>query len=297
MVDQKLISLLSIARNASYTEAAKELALTQPAISHQMRQLEEEYGMKMFTYEGRKLQLTEAGSILRTHAESAVARERMLKEKLKGLKSRRKEVRFGATLTIGEFTIAPFLSELFETFPGYHFSLMVDNTKNLMEMLNKGEIHFALIEGLFPKDLYETQLLKTCDFILITSKNHFIAKKKKVLLEDLLDQKLIIREKGSGSREILERALAEKNRSLSSFREVVEMGNVNIMKKMTMEGMGISFMYRDAALEELRDGELVEVSVENFRMEREFNFVQIMDDVISSENQEVAGFFSDKMRR
>ena len=297
MMDPKLISFMRIVRNKSYTEAAKELNLTQPAISHQMRQLEEEYAARFFIYEGRKLLLTEAGRILYTHAESSAARERMLKEKLEGLHHRRKEVKFGATLTIGEFTIAPYLKELFETFPQYHFSMLVDNTRNLMEMLSKGEIHFALIEGLFPKDHYETKLLKTCDFILITAKDHELTRRRKVILENLLHEKLIIREKGSGSREILERALDERNRNLTSFCEVMEIGNVNIMKKMVMDGLGISFMYRDAALPELQSGELVEVSVENFSMEREFNFVQMMDEVISSENQDVLAYFSKRMKQ
>jgi LysR family transcriptional regulator, transcriptional activator of the cysJI operon len=297
MMDQKLISLMSIFRLRSYTGAARELSLTQPAISHHMRQLEEEYGHKIFIYEGKKLKLTEAGKIIYDHAESASARERMLKERLSGLQSEKREVKFGATMTIGEFTIAPYLSELFQTFPEYHFSILVDNTNILMEKLRKGEIHFALIEGLIDKDFYDTTLLKTCDFILVTAENHEITKKRKVLLEDLLDEKLIIREKGSGSREILERGLAERNRSLESFQEIIEMGNVNIMKRMTIEGVGISLMYRDAALEELKKGLLVEVPVENLKMEREFNFVQIRNERIPVEYQQFLSYFTKKMKR
>ena len=296
MMDQKLISFMSIVRMRSYTGAARELSLTQPAISHHMRLLEEEYGHKIFIYEGKKLELTEAGEILYDHAESASAKERILKEKLSGLKLKKREVKFGATMTIGEFTIAPYLSELFRTFPEYHFSILVDNTNILMEKLRKGEIHFALIEGLIDKDFYDAKLLKTCDFILVTAENHEITKKQRVMLEDLLDEKLIVREKGSGSREILERGLAERNRSLESFREIIEMGNVNVMKRMTMEGVGISLMYRDAALEELKQRHLVEVPVENLKMEREFNFVQIRSETIPVEYQQFLNYFTEKMQ-
>ena len=296
MMDQKLISFMSIVRLRSYTGAARELSLTQPAISHHMRQLEEEYGHKIFIYEGKKLELTEAGKILFDHAESASVRERILKEKLSCLQTKKREVKFGATMTIGEFTIAPYLSELFQTFPEYHFSILVDNTNILMDKLRKGEIHFALIEGLIDKDSYDAKLLKTCDFILVTAENHKITKTKKVMLEDLLDEKLIIREKGSGSREILERGLAERNRSLESFREIIEMGNVNVMKRMTMEGVGISLMYRDAALEELKQGRLVEVPVENLKMEREFNFVQIRNETIPALYQQFLNFFMEKIK-
>ncbi|HSR03686.1 MAG TPA: LysR substrate-binding domain-containing protein, partial [Proteiniclasticum sp.] len=177
-----------------------------------------------------------------------------------------------------------------------HFSILVDNTNILMEKLRKGEIHFALIEGLIDKDFYDAKLLKTCDFILVTAENHEITKKQRVMLEDLLDEKLIVREKGSGSREILERGLAERNRSLESFREIIEMGNVNVMKRMTMEGVGISLMYRDAALEELKQRQLVEVPVENLKMEREFNFVQIRSETILVEYQQFLHYFTDKMK-
>ncbi len=295
MIDQKLLSFMSIVESGSYTEAARGLSLTQPAISHHMRMLEEEYGHKLLTYVGRKLELTEAGKIIYDHAVGASAKEKLLIDRLTAIGNKKREVKFGATLTIGEFTIAPFLSDLFHAFPEYHFSLQVDNTKILMDLLNRGEIHFALIEGLFDKNLYDAQLLKNCDFILIAPKDHQIANKKKVVLEDLLEDHLIIREKGSGSREILERALSERNRSIDSFKDVIEMGNVNIIKKMTMEGMGISFMYRDAALEELQSGKLVDVAVENFKMEREFNFVQRKGLMIPNENQALLDYFHGKM--
>jgi len=296
MLDLRIESFLTVCKHSSYTRAAEELCITQPAVTQHIKALEKQYGCSLIQYQNRELRLTKAGEIFYKYAKDLKASETLIIEKIKEVNQEKKTLKFASTLTIGEFTIAPYLSELFQTFPEYHFSILVDNTNILMEKLRKGEIHFALIEGLIDKDNYDTKLLKTCDFILVTAENHEITKKKKVILEDLLDEKLIIREKGSGSREILERGLAERNRSLESFREIIEMGNVNVMKRMTMEGVGISLMYRDAALEELKQGRLVEVPVENLKMEREFNFVQIRSETIPAPYQQFLDYFMGKMK-
>ena len=277
MIDPKLESFLSVVQNGSYTRAALELDLTQPAISHHMKLLEEHYGSKLLEYRNRTLHLTEAGEMVLGHAESLKARERVIMEKLQHMGERKKERKFGATLTIGEFTLSDILPELFSSFEHEHLTMLVDNTKNMLKMLKEGEIHFALVEGLIDKDAYRARLIKTCAFILVVPEGHRLAKKKEVRLDDLLSEVLIIREEGSGSREILERGLIERNRSLQSFRDTIIMGNVNIMKRMVEAGMGISMMYRDAALAELKERRLVEVPIADLAMEREFNFVEPYD--------------------
>ncbi|WP_312650952.1 LysR family transcriptional regulator [Proteiniclasticum sp.] len=295
MIDQKLESFLSVVKNGSYTKAALELELTQPAISHHMKLLEEHYGSKLLEYRNRTLTLTEEGKIVLDHAEMLKARERVIRERLQHMTEKRKETRFGATLTIGEFTLADILPELFSSFVHEHLTLLVDNTKNMLKMLKDGEIQFALVEGLIDKDEYRARLLKTSSFVLVVKEGHRLTKMKNVRLDDLLSEVLIIREEGSGSREILERGLIERNRSLKSFSDTIVMGNVNIMKRMVETGMGISMMYRDAALAELTERRLVEVPIEDLAMEREFNFVEVSDPFSQDENDKYYTFFKDHL--
>ena len=297
MTDQKITSFLTIARLGSYTRAAAALNLTQPALSHHVRLLEEYYGCKLLSYDNRVLALTPAGMLIRDHFQTVLAGEKQLLEKLKHLEDQKRDIRFGATLTIGEFTMAPVMGDLFEAFPKDRPSMLVDNTKNILSMLKEGELSFALVEGLISKDEFEAKLLKTCDFILVVSPEHPLSGEKEVHLSDLLKEVLIIREKGSGSREILEKGLLEKNRSLESFRDIMEMGNVNVIKRMVEKNLGISLMYRDAALTELKKGSLVEVRIIDLLMEREFNFVELRMPAGESQNQVYYEFFRNEMQR
>ena len=122
-----------------------------------------------------------------------------------------------------------------------------------------------------------------------------MAIKKQVFIRDLLGERLIIREKGSGSREILEMGLKEKNQSLESFNNIMELGNVNLMKSMVEKGIGISLMYRDAALKELKQGTLVEVPIEDLKMTRGFYFVRLKSIKINEDQERIFDFLKEQM--
>lgn len=275
MLDAKAETFLVLARTKNYTRAAKELFITQPAVTQHIQFLEKEYKVKLFTYKNRQLALTKEGSLLLKHIKETKAGDEIIKRKLLAYKNKEKTLKFSATLTIGEFTLAPIVKDFFNEFKDYKINLETHNTEYILASLNKAEIDFALIEGLFNKKDYYSKILKEEDFILVVNKDHPLGKKHKLILNDILGEKLIIREQGSGSREILERGLYDKNYLLKDFREVLEVGNVALMKTLVKENLGISFMYRDAARRELEEGHLKEVKIEDFNLVREFNFVTL----------------------
>lgn len=294
-MDTKLNTFLKVVSQGSYTKAAIELHLTQPAITQHIKSLEEYFGVSLLSYESRQLLLTKAGKEVYQYAKDQEAMENLLFQKLHNLKKGRKEIKFASTQTIGEFTMEPIVPKLLKKFPDYDLKMKVDNTKNILEDLRQGKMSFALIEGLFQGEEFLSKPLKSCPFILVVAKNHQLIKKRKVGVKDLLGERLIIREKGSGSREILEMGLKERNESIENFRQVMELGNVNLMKSLVEKDMGISFMYKDAALKELAQGSLVEVNVDDFKMTRGFNFVQLKNIPINKEQDEFYHFLKDEM--
>lgn len=295
-MDSKLETFLYVVNLGSYTKAAKELHITQPAITQHIKALEEYYKAPLLYFKNRKLELTKAGELLLDYAKNQEAMETMVFQKLGELKEGRKDMTFASTLTIGEFTMEPILEKLMEEFKDYNIKMRVDNTENILVKLKQGQISFALIEGLFNGDEFETKKLKLCPYILVTSKDHPLTRKADVHIKDLLEERLIVREKGSGSREILEVGLKENNESLNSFKEVMELGNVNLMKSMVEKGHGISLMYKDAALKELNAGTLVEVPVSDLKMNRGFYFVHLKDLHINEEVEQVYDFLKKEMK-
>lgn len=295
-MDSKLDTFLYVVKLGSYTKAAKELHITQPAITQHMKSLEEYYHAPLLYFKNRRLELTKAGELVLEYAKNLEAMETMLFQKLEKVYEERKDLTFASTLTIGEFTMEPILEKLMTEFRDYNIKMRVDNTENILAKLKQGQISFALIEGLFNGEEFETKKLKLCPYILVTAKDHVLTKKDQVHIQDLLQERLIVREKGSGSREILEMGLKENNESLKSFREVMELGNVNLMKSMVEKGHGISLMYKDAALKEINQGSLVEVPVVDLKMNRGFYFVRLKDLYPHEEVDEVYEFLKTEMK-
>lgn len=289
MLDPRLLTFLAIVEEESYTKAAMRLSMTQPGLSHQMKQLEEMYDVKLFHYENRRISLTEEGMVFRKYAEFLLYQEKMMKKELENLKKKRKKYYIGATMTLGEYTLAPHLKLFYDIFKEVEFSLMVDNTKVLLSHLQAGHLDFALIEGIVDKALYQVTLLKEVPFILVVGQDHRLSGRKEVSMEELLPETLLVREEGSGSRKVLETGLSTINFSIRGFERVIDIGNIGLLKKLTEQGAGISFMYKDAVLSELSSGTLKEISVKNLRMVREFNFVTQPGNL---QNKEFQRFYS-----
>ncbi|MFY9426458.1 MAG: LysR substrate-binding domain-containing protein [Caldicoprobacterales bacterium] len=143
-------------------------------------------------------------------------------------------------------------------------------------MLWEGEIDFALLEGNFGRKQYEFKLISDEEFIGVCSPNNKIASNP-IELEDLFDQNLILREPGSGTRDILEKALHSRNLSIKDFRRTIEIGNMNAIKELCHQNIGITFMYREAVKKELSQGYLKEILLQDFNIIHPFSFVYLKD--------------------
>lgn len=295
MLDTRTESFLAVCRNRSYTRASEELCLTQPAITQHIQSLERHYRCKFFEYSNRQLKLTKAGELFYKYLINVKANEQIITKQLGEINNAKKTLKFAATLTIGEFTLPPILSEFMNAFKEYNITMYVDNTKTVLQMLQNGEIYFALVEGLFKKSDYETKLYKMAPFILTAPIDYPLISKKVVLLDDLKDETIIIREAGSGSREVLERGLYDKNHILKDFKNIIEIGNVNVIKEMVKGGIGLSFMYEDAVRDEIRRKELAEIRIADFAIEREFNFIHLKNEIMQSDYDAFFSFFKDRV--
>ena len=294
LLDIRVDTFLSVCKNKSYTKAAEELNITQPAVTQHIQFLERHYGCKFFEYVSRGLKLTEEGELFYKHILQAKGSEQFIIRKLAEVGQEKKTLSFAATMTIGEFTLAPVISDFVKTFSDYDITMYVDNTKTVLNMLMEGKILFAIVEGLFNKAEYETKLYKMANFILVASVNDPIVSKKEICLNDLKNHTIIIREKGSGSREVLERGLFDRNYTLDSFKKIIEVGNVNVAKELIKNRVGLGFMYEDAVKDEIRKGELMEVKLKDFALRREFNFVCMKNEIAKEEGKKFWDYFSKK---
>jgi DNA-binding transcriptional LysR family regulator len=268
VLDYRLKTFITLCETMHYHKTADILHMTQPAVSQHIRHLEKTYGCKLFVYNKKKLIKTEAGKRVEAYARSAFYNETLLKQALE--QPRLIKLRIGATKTIGEFVINDQVASLAYR-EDIKLELTIDNTQNLLKMLEGGALDFALIEGYFDKSEYGYKLYKHEPFVGLCAAEHPFAGKS-VSMEALLDAFLLVREKGSGTRAIFEQFLNERNYTLKQFRRSVSISSFKLIKEMLLRGDAITFAYE--AISSGSQG-LSTFKVENEDIKREFNYVYL----------------------
>lgn len=267
MIDSRIKTFLALCRNMNYRRTAEELSLTQPAVTQHIKFLENEYNCRLFSYDRRTLSLTKEGRLLQNYAENVLYQERKLSEKMKFPESTTLSI--GATKTIGEYVIPPLIKRYLDK-PTKNITVDVDNTDRLLGRLKNGELDFALIEGFFDRNEFASRLYRHEPFIGICGKEHRFAGKT-VSLEDAFDENLLIREKGSGTRTILEQLLTEHNYMVEHFRRITCISSFGLMTELISSGTGITFAYEAV----LASGCVAPFYITKTDMFRDFNFVYL----------------------
>jgi DNA-binding transcriptional LysR family regulator len=282
MLDFRMDTFLAVCEHMNYTRAAESLCITQPAVSQQIHMLEEYYQMKLFEYEGKSLRLTAEGEVLKQATLCAKHDEKHLVEKMHRVRQKRHNVKFGATLTVGEFLLPKRLAKFIEQETDCDINMQVANTHELLEKLNQGEIDFAIVEGYFEKANYESRIFSTENYICVKGRD-YDWKEPPSVFADVLTNPIVVREVGSGTREILERFLQEKNYSMSDFKKIIETNNMHAIKQLVASGCGITFLYQIAVEEELETGILEKVDLKDFEVSHEFTFIWQKNSIFQKE--------------
>lgn len=269
MLDFRIDTFLAVCRSMNFTRAAEELHITQPAVSQHIRYLEKSYGVKLFDYQGKRLSLTTAGEALFSAAVTMKHDDLFLKKQLPMLGRGQKNLVLGATLTVGEFAVPERLAAYLNRYPETDLHLIVANTHKLLHRIDAGEIDFAIVEGFFEKREYDSLLFSRESYVAVCgTQAHFARPPHKV--EDLLGERLLLREEGSGTREILERYLEGRNLTVQDFRQTAQVSNLHAIKTLAQHGCGITFLYEAAVREELAEGKLRVLPLEDFPLRHSF---------------------------
>lgn len=272
MLDFRMETFLAVCKYLNYTRAAEALDLTQPAVTQHIQHLQTHYGVKLFEYKDKRLRLTPEGVLLRDSAATMLHDEHKLMRDLKTCREGRRTLRFGATLTIGGYELPEKLARYLKNYPETDVHMTVENTQTLLSLLDQGILDFALVEGYFQKSEYDSILWSIEPYVCVCAPGHeFLSEPPR--LEDLFCETIILRDPGSGSREVLARVLEERNFQLEDFRHITQISDLQAIKSLTEADCGITFLYRKAAERELAQGRLREVAVEGFHVSHEFTFL------------------------
>ncbi|MDF2472778.1 MAG: LysR family transcriptional regulator [Anaerocolumna sp.] len=271
MLDYRIETFLCVCKHMNYTKAADELKITQPGVSQHIKYLENYYGDKLFFYSNKKLTLTHTGLELRDAMISVNNDNMHLKNVIKERTTGNKLIKFGATLTIGEFFLPTKISDFLRNNPQTLIDFTIGNTKELLDLLEDGKIDFAMVEGYFKKSGYESRVISNEKYVLVCANDYPLEKVDN--FKELFMHKLLLREEGSGTKEILERYLSNHGYAFSDFTSVSIINSIHVIKQLVESGYGISFLYEIAVIKELKEGKLRVVPIAEFDLYHEFNYI------------------------
>lgn len=276
MIDSKLITFIHVAKLKSYTRTAELLNLTQPAVTQHIKQLQEYYKVKLIMKKGRQITLTEEGNLLLKYAKELESNSLLLERMLRNKSAVIKRYNIGATMTIGEFVLPHLLGEYKRLHSNIDVIMQVHNFEEILNRLGNGEYDLGIVEGPFDKVKFNYLKMKDDELVLVAAPNNSFAVREAVNINDVIHSgKLILREKGSGTRMIFENKLLELGYDLSDVKIYMEVGSIGAIKSLVEANLGVTIISKVAVRKEVELGALRIIPFEGVKIMREFNFIYL----------------------
>jgi DNA-binding transcriptional LysR family regulator len=270
---RQLRTFKTVADLKSFSLAAQQLRLSQPSVSYQVKELEEALGVPLLDRLGKRVHLTEAGSVLYSYArrtldvldEAALALEEM-----RGIK--RGNLRVGASTTVGIYLLPAALGAFKKLHPGLVISLEIGTRARVQEQVLNNELDLAVVgPALKDPDLAILPFVSD-ELVVVAPSGHALAGHKGLALKDLAGQPFVMREPASGSRWSLEKAARKAGAKLNV---AMELGSNGAIKHAVESGLGLAVISRYACALELSSGRLIELDVRGFPIRRDWNIVHL----------------------
>jgi LysR family transcriptional regulator, low CO2-responsive transcriptional regulator len=263
-----------VARELSFTQAARELHLTQPAVSQQIKLLEAEVGMPLFEHVGRKVHLTPVGAELLRYANQSLDLMREAGEALAAMRGARRGVLKLGAVSTAKYFAPSLLSAFTAAYPEVTIKFPVGNREEVIEQLASNEIDLVIM-GRPPRELSTiAEAFAKHPFVIIAAPDHPLAGKRRIQLTQLSQENFLMREPGSGTRASMEHVFRN---SAVSFRSSMEVSSTETIKQAVMAGMGISFISLHTIGLELKTGKLTILDVAGLPIIRDWFVIHLKE--------------------
>ena len=274
MSDFRLKVFRSVANNLSFTKASQELFISQPAITKHIQELETCYKARLFDRQGNKISLTEAGKLLLEHSERILDAYKRLEYDMHLLHDDYiGELKLGASTTISQYVLPPLLGSFIRKFPQVTLSLLNGNSRGVEVALQEHRVDLGLVEGIYrlPNLKYTTFLED--ELVAVVHTRNKLSLPEEIEPKDLAGIPLVLRERGSGTLDVIERALQQHNIKLSSLNVMMYLGSTESIKLFLENTDCMGIVSIRSISKELASGTFRVIEIKGMQMMREFCFV------------------------
>lgn len=271
----ELMVFLTAAEMGNYSEAGRQLHLSQPAVSQTMDSLEKRFGVKLFVRQGRSVKLTEAGQVLKPMARELLSGARRLDETMSSLHGEViGEMTLGCSTASGKYLLPGLIARFRRQFSQVRINVLVTSRESVLNKVLQGEFSLGVSSKQVEHRDLEYQIFFLDQVILIAPAEHRWARFRTIYPDDLLDEPQILREEAAGSREVMMEGLRDHDITPDMLNVAMVLGNAEAIVMAVEEGIGVAFVSRLAAQQGLESGRVVEVKVQGMTLTRNIYLVR-----------------------
>jgi DNA-binding transcriptional LysR family regulator len=278
-VDLRRLEIFAkVAELGSFSRAAEALFLTQPTVSEHVRSLEDELGVQLLDRLGRGTTPTRAGQLLLGYAKRMLALGREARQAMDRFQGRMLgDLVVGGSTIPGEYVLPELVGQFKRKYPEISISLLIGSSRQITEWLEESRVEVGVVGARPAGRALASSPLMADELVVVMSPDHPWARRGTIALDELRDEPMIVRERGSGSREALERALRGVGLDLGSFRVVGEIGSTQAVKQGVRAGVGVALVSSRAVVDECRVGLMACARLDGLTVARDFYLVTHRD--------------------
>src|SRR4051812_9914059 len=275
MFDFRLKVFYTVAKRLSFTKAAADLFITQPAVTKHIQELEQHYKVQLFERQGNQIKLTSQGQVMLQYSEQLLEIYRKMEFDLNSFSDTHKGIlHLGASTTISQYVIPSALAEFHRKYKEVEVKLLNGNTEQIEQSLLNHHIDLGLIEGKSKnKGIKYTEYIKD-EIVLVSRLNHPMAKKRSITIEELKQQPLLIREAGSGTLDVIAHALKPFSLNFSQLNIEMELGSTEAIKTYLRNSDCMAFVSVHSVYIGLSNNIFRIIDIEGLTIERFFYFIE-----------------------
>lgn len=274
MFDFRLKAFQTAAKRLNFTKAAEELFITQPAVTKHIQEIENFYKCKLFERNGTKVKLTAAGITLLNYTENIFNIYRDIEFDLAALNENVKgAIKLGASTTVAQYVLPKYLALFKQKFSDIHIELTDGNTEQIENLLAENKIDLGIVEGQSRRQHIKYTPFVKDEIVLCTSHTNKTIKKPVITLNDMQKLPLVVRERGSGSLEVVVAALKKVQVKFSQLNVEMVLESSESIKSYLLHSNAFAFMSVHSIFKELKSNEMKIVDVEDLSIERYFYFI------------------------
>ena len=282
MEDHRLKAFCLVVEMKSFSKAAEAKLMTQSAMSHLIRNLEDELGVKLLSRQGKTVMPTPAGKVFYSSAKHILEQYKKMDDAISALTQKIKgALPIGASMTIATYLLPQVFYTFYQKYPEVKIDLSISNTEGIIQELREGTIDIGIVEGNIKNSPVVLEEITEDEIVVIASDDNRLAQKDRLKPRELLSEPFIMPEAGSGIREFIDDFFHAAKIDTRDIKIAMTIGNPELAVQLVQSGIGIAFVSKWSVFKAIKDGSIKILDISGRKLRRQFYLISVEKEPVS----------------